>query len=92
MVSMVQDLDTPTQPESPMSEKTTNGNGAAADRHVMSIRFSPETKHMLDALAVEARRKTGFRVSYSALFESLVQTEYAKLSAPKKKALKAFLK
>lgn len=68
-----------------MSEKTTeNGNG----RHVMSIRFSPETKEMLDQLAFEARRKTGFRVSYSALFESLVQAEFAKLSGQRKKALK----
>lgn len=74
-----------------MSEKTT-GNGHAGERHTMSIRFSPETKSMLDALALEARRKTGFRVSYSALFESLVQAEFSKLSSARKKALKTVLK
>jgi hypothetical protein len=61
-------------------------NGSA--RHTMSVRFSPEAWEMLEQLAFEARRKTGIRVSFSALLSTLVEAEHAKLGG-RRKQLKA---
>jgi predicted transcriptional regulator len=61
-------------------------NGSA--RHTMSVRFSPEVWEMLEQLAFEARRKTGVRVSYSALLSAFVEAEHSKLGG-RRKQLKA---
>ena len=72
-----------------MSEENKKTNGTS--RHVMSTRLAPDAFQMLEELAIEARRKTGFRVSYSALIESAIRNEYAKLSGPRKRQLQGLL-
>ena len=71
-----------------MTDKSTAQEKNGSARHVLSIRFSPEIWEMLDQLAFEARRRTGFRVSYSALLARLIEAEHVKLGS-RRKQLKA---